>query len=436
MQNKYIIHIIIANLLWSLIPVVVIGLFSELSIILIIFLRFFWAGIILLIIAFVYVYFNNRYRLSEPIQIRELFQFVFNKNENFYNIRNIYYFAIMGFLGIILQLIWFFLALKITTISFVMIGFVLSVVIIALYEHEVKSEKLDVFKILYLVMLVFSIGIIIFVKAQESAMIGTDISLMGFLYVIFFSMCITFLHLTIKRDSYSKKEIKIINKNKEYKIPRLLIKVSMIFLTGIALMFPFIFILYIIPVETDLTPEIALFFEQVFELRFLLRWEVIFLIFFATIIPYILIFIAQVKWTAYNLTYSQWSSILTIIEPIGSLFFGFIIVSEYFPIEFLIIVLFLLIMAILLRYTHEAVNKVNAYILIEKQQGFLAHLPLKILKIDDVCCVNSLIGTHDLMIHVKTNSITKLYYLVDMEIRKLDGIKKIKILFINKIHKI
>lgn len=435
MQNKYIFHIIIANILWSLIPIIVVGLFNELSIFLIIIIRFFWAGIALFGLAIILVHFNNKNPANSKLGFAELFDFIKCENKNFFGWKNLYYYAIMGFIGIVLQIVWFFFAIKTTSIAFAMIGFIISIIIVAIYEHEVRSEKLDVFKILYLTLLVFSIGIIIFIGASNNMSEETNISSLGILYVILFSICLSFFQLITKRDSYTTSEIKIINKNPNYKIPRLLIKISITFLFGTILLIPFLLLFSLIPIETDFSEEINLLWAQFLDISLVFRWEIIFLIIFATILPYILVFISQVKWTPFNLTFSQWTSILTIIEPIGTLFFGFLLINEDFPLPFLIIVLFLLIMAILFRYAHESINKVNAYILIEKKPGILSKLPLKLVKLDGVCCVNSLIGTHDLLVHVKTNSISKLYSLVDSEIRPLEGIIEIKILFIKKINK-
>ena len=67
--------------------------------------------------------------------------------------------SLLGFFGIVLHIIAYFMALKTTTIAFTMIGFQISIILVAFYEHE--SEKLDLFKILYLIILIFSIGIIV-----------------------------------------------------------------------------------------------------------------------------------------------------------------------------------------------------------------------------------------------------------------------------------
>ena len=173
----------------------------------------------------------------------------------------------------------------------------------------------------------------------------------------------------MSKESYTKNEIKIINKNRIYKIIRLLFKISIIFLMGIILMFPFLIIIYMIPLPTELHVEIGNFFRElpVFW-QYFSRWEISFLIIFATILPFSLLFLSRVNWSAYNLTYSQWSSILTIIEPIGGIFFGVLIVNEYFPSGYLTIVLLLLIISILLRYAHETKNKVNAIIILHKKQ--------------------------------------------------------------------
>jgi len=434
MQNKNILFLIIANILWSLIPVIVLGLFDEFSIITIIFLRFFFSAIVLFSIAIIFVFINNKYTSNERIGFKELFQFTISKNKDFFNLRYIYYIAILGFIGIILQLIFFFLALKFTSISLTMLGFQLSIVIIAFYEHGNKSEKLDIFKALYLVVLIFSITIIILVKAEQT---GITFSSLGFLYIIIFTICLTFFHIIVTQDKFGKKEIKLINRNENYKIPRLLIKVSFMFFAGIGLMFPFIIFLYLLPFQTDLTYEITNFFREIPTIHIiLLRWEIIFLILFSTIIPYLLLFIAYAKWSPFHLTYRQWNSILSVIEPIGSILFGVLFNIEAFDTIFLIIVLFLLAMSILLRYIHESTNKVNALIMIKRSKGTMDKLALKLLKNDGVYCVQYLVGTYDMILNIKTNSIRELYYLVNDKIRNLMEIKDIKILFINKINKI
>ncbi len=434
MQNKNILFLIIANILWSLIPVIVLGLFDEFSIITIIFLRFFFSAIVLLSLAIIFVFFNNKYTSNERIGFKELFQFTISKNKDFFNLRYIYYIAILGFIGIILQLIFFFLALKFTSISLTMLGFQLSIVIIAFYEHGNKSEKLDIFKALYLVVLIFSITIIILVKAEQT---GITFSSLGFLYIIIFTICLAFFHIIVTQDKFGKKEIKLINRNENYKIPRLLIKISFMFFAGIGLMFPFIIFLYLLPFQTDLTYEITNFFREIPTIHIiLLRWEIIFLILFSTIIPYLLLFIAYAKWSPFHLTYRQWNSILSVIEPIGSILFGVLFNIEAFDTIFLIIVLFLLIMSILLRYIHESTNKVNALIMIKRSKGTMDKLALKLLKNDGVYCVQYLVGTYDMILSIKTNSIRELYYLVNDKIRNLMEIKDIKILFINKINKL
>lgn len=432
MQNKNILLIIVSNILWSFVPVIVSGLFDEFSIITIIFLRFFFSAIVLLVIALLLVLINNRNPSNKRIELKELFKFTLDKNKDFYNIRNIFYLMILGYFGIILQLVFFFLALKLTTISLTMIGFQLSIIIIAFYEHGNKSEKLDLFKILYLIVLIFSIGIIIFVKAEQS---GFTITSTGFLYIILFSVCLTFFHIVSAMDKMRRRELEIINRNENYKIPRLLVKISFMFFTGIALMFPVFLVLNLF--QTDLSSEIHQFFYELTIIPIILfRWEIIVLILFTTIIPYFLLFTAFAKWNPYSLTYRQWSSILSTIEPIGGILFGVLFGVETFDTLFLAVVLFLLILSILLRYVHESVNKVNAIIAINLKQGNMEKYPLKLLKYDAVSSVQCLAGKYDMMLNIKANSLKDLYFLVNEELRNLDAIMNLKILFINKINKL
>lgn len=434
MQNKLIANIVVANLLWSLIPIVITGLFNVASIITIIFIRFLISGLILFLLGILVIQYNNRFTNKEKISFRSLISFSVARNKEFYHMRNITYISILGFFGIILQIIFYFLAIKTTSVALTMIGFQISIVLVAYYEHGVKTEKLDFFKMLYIIILIFSIGIIVFVKSLEP---NKAINSVGVIYIIIFAVALTFFQIGISKDSYTKREIKIINKNKNYKIARLIVKLSLILITGVVLLIPFTIVIQLLQIPGDLTNEVGNFFVDIQDISIILfRWDFIFLIVFATIIPFFLIFIASVNWSSFNLTYSQWNSILTIIEPIGAVLFGVLFINEYFPLGYLIIVIFLLVISILFRYAHETKNKVNAYILLNKKQGLFKDIHFELLKFDGVCCVDSLLGTHDILLNVKTNSIKDLYYLINTQIKTIEGISQIKILFIEKIHKI
>ncbi|MHA2429429.1 MAG: EamA family transporter [Promethearchaeota archaeon] len=437
MQNKLIINIILANILWSFIPIIVSDLFVEVSIIMVIFLRFLISGFVLLVLALILVLINNKFTQKKIISIRFLFENLLHKNRRFFDIKNILYYLYLGFFGVILNIIFFFLTLKTTSITFTMIGFLLSVIFIAFYEKGVNFEKFDIFKVLYILILVFSIIILIFVGSTGATLKGKPVMLNGIIYLLIFSISISFLYIVINRDAYSRKEIKIINKNKEYKIPRFLIKMAISFLLGVVCMIPLAFIIYLLPVETDLTYEVSTFFSQFRILLLILgRWEIIFLIIFSTIIPYLLIFLANVNWKSENLTYSQWSSILNLIDPMGSIIFSVIFVNEYFPYELLIIVIFLLVFTFILRYSHEVKNLVQAVLLLKIKKGSIKEVALRVFKYYGVTSISALIGSHDLLLDVKISSIKDFYILINRRLKPVKEIENIDILFINKIEKI
>jgi len=74
--------------------------------------------------------------------------------------------------------------------------------------------------------------------------------------------------------------------------------------------------------------------------------------------------------------------------------------------------------------------------MIKRSKGTMDKLALKLLKNDGVYGVQYLVGTYDMILSIKSNSIRELYYLVNDKIRKLMEIKEIKILFINEINKL
>ncbi|MHA1782283.1 MAG: Lrp/AsnC ligand binding domain-containing protein [Promethearchaeota archaeon] len=287
---------------------------------------------------------------------------------------------------------------------------------------------------IYIIILFLNSILILEVAITGSLIIGSQISLNATIYMILFSVSISFLYIAINKDTLSKIEAELINKNKLYKVPRSLLKISISFLTGIFLMFIFLTIILIIPFETDITQETLLFFSELQNISSIfLRWEIQLLVIFSTIIPYILVYFANANWRSTSLTYSQWNSILNLIDPMGSLILAVLLVNEYFPIEILIITIFLLVIAIIIRHAHETKNLVQAILLINLEKGAMENIPVKLLKYNGIFQVNSITGTHDLILNVKTNNIREFYYLINNRLRTLSEIINIKILFINKI---
>ena len=436
LPSKYLYNLVIANLLWSFIPIVVIGLFSEISILTIIFLRFFISGIVLFGVAILFVLVNNYLNKEKKISLKELFLNLRHKNNRFYKIRQYNYNFLIGFFGIILHILFFFLALKKTSIPFVMIGMLMTIIFISFYEKGINYEKFDIFRILFIVMLSFSILIITFVSLQGAEMKGDPIDLLGFIYLVLYSVTGSFLYISIDRDSFSKKELINININKYYKIPRALIKMAISFISGVLLLILASILITLLPFETDITQEAITFFNELqFIFEILGRWEIIYLIIFATILPYLLIFLARVNWKTTILTYSQWSSILGLIDPMSTLIFSVIIVNEFFPHGYLIIVIVFLIVTIVLRYAHEVRNIVQAKILLKIKNGSLKLIPIKILKFYGVRKIESLIGRYDLMLHVKVNSFKDFHYLINRKLKLIDEILAIEVQFVDKIEK-
>ncbi|MHA1535401.1 MAG: hypothetical protein ACTSP8_11800 [Promethearchaeota archaeon] len=436
LPSKYLSNLVIANLLWSFIPIVVMGLFSEISILTIIFLRFFISGVVLFVIAILLVLVNNYLNKENKISLKELFLNLRHKNKRFYRIRQYNYYFLIGFFGIILHILFFFLALKKTSIPFVMIGMLMTIIFISIYEKGVNYEKFDTFRVLFIVMLSFSILIITFVSLQGAEIKGDPIELLGFIYLVLYSITGSFLYISIDRDSFSKKELIDININKYYKIPRALIKMAIAFISGVILLILASILITLLPFETDITQEANAFFNELqFIFVILGRWEIIYLIIFATILPYLLIFLAKVNWKTKILTYSQWSSILGLIDPMSTLIFSVIIVNEFFPHGYLIIVIVFLVITIVLRYAHEVRNIVQAKILLKVKNGSLKLMPIKILKYYGVRKIESLIGRYDLMLHVKVNSFKDFHYLINRKLKLIDDIVAIEVQFVDKIEK-
>ena len=437
LTNKYIVNIIIANLLWSFIPIVATGLFDGISIITIIILRFLTSGIFLFFIAILIALVNNHFNKAARIPLKEYIFNLRHKNKRFYNTRTYNYYFLIGFFGIILHILFYFYLLKTTSIPFAMIGILLTIIFIALYEKGVNYEKFDVFRILFILMLSIAIIIIISVSFRGAQLSGTPIEPKGIIYLILYSITGSFLYISMERDSFSKNELRNINKNKYYKIPRALLKMSIAFISGVVILIPVLLVILLLPFETNFTQETVNFFENLLSLNSIIfRWEIIYLIIFATIIPYILIFLANVNWKTTSLTYSQWSSILGLIDPISTLIFAVLLSGEYFPQEYLVIVVVFLVIAVVLRYAHEVKNVINAYILLKIKKGCLNTIPIRILKFYGIKEIYSLIGRFDLMLNVRVNSFRDFHYLINRKLKPLNEILEMEVQFVDKKEKI
>ncbi len=390
----------------------------------------------LLIISILFVGINNYLIPEKKILLKELFINLKHKNRRFYNLRTYNYYFLIGFFGIILHILFYFLALKTTSIPFAMVGILMTIIFIALYEKGANYEKFDVFRILFIIMLTFSIIIIVFVSFQGAILSGSPMEIRGFIYLVLYSVTGSFLYISIERDSFSKKELKNININKYYKIPRALIKMSIAFITGVIILLPLSYVFTFLPLETDITLEVISFLNDLSSLgEILIRWEIVYLIIFATILPYLLIFLANVNWKSSNLTYSQWSSILGLIDPINTLIFSVILVNVFFPHGYLIIVIVLLVITIVFRYAHEIKNVIHAVIFLKLKKGFLNALSIKILKFYGVRQIDTLIGKYDLMLNIKLNSFRDFNYLINRKLKPMEEIVDIEVQFIDKIEK-
>lgn len=347
------------------------------------------------------------------------------------------YYLLIGFFGIILHILFFFFALKTTSIPFTTIGILLTIIFVALYEKGVNYEKFDIFRILFIIMMAFAIIIIISVSIRGAQLSGTPIELRGIIYLMLYSITGSFLYISIERDSFSKNELRNINKNKNYKIPRALFKMSISFISGVIILIPVLFIILLLPYETDFTQEIANFFQDLLSIEsILLRWEILYLIIFATIVPYLLIFLANVNWKTTSLTYSQWSSIIGLIDPMSTLIFAVLLSSDYFPHEYLIIIIVLLIITVVLRYAHEVKNVINAYILLKIKKRSLNTLPIRILKFYGIKEIFSVLGKYDLILNVRVNSFRDFHYLINRKLKPLNDILDVEVQFVDKKEKI
>jgi DNA-binding Lrp family transcriptional regulator len=221
-----------------------------------------------------------------------------------------------------------------------------------------------------------------------------------------------------------------------YKIVRMLTKMGFMFLIAAAFVFPLTGILLLLPPNSLFQQEALRFYAQLNSLGALfLTWQGLYLIFGATVTCYLLLFAAEAYWPRSALPFDTWSSILSIVEPAGSVIFGVLIVNEQFPPVYLFIVVFLLSLSILLRYVHETSNKVLAYVALSVVPQREKQVFQDLYQIKAIQNMSSVVGDYDLVLFIQSNSIVAFNRLVSRKLISHPDIEKVKVFLIEEVIK-
>lgn len=393
--------IIIANILWALIPVPAVQLFVTYSVFIVFLLRFFFSGVIILFFSLILAV---AYKRKHPdFSLKVFYQYIRSPNQDYRNMSQLSYIAILGSIGITFQIVFYFFSFKFLGVIVTVIGFPLSLILVTFFSRE----TMDFFKGVYLGVLVIAailVGVGRFDVAADQLMNPA-----GWLSLIIFTLSMTFLMNQMVKDPLNPWETELVIKtNNFYRILRTLIKVGVLFLISCVFIFPIAGLFTLFPPDSGFQQDAVLFWTQLNQLwPLFISPQGLFLIFGATVVPWSLLFIAEAYWPRSNLPFDTWSSILAILEPIGSIIFGVLIIGEQFPIEFLFIVMVLLGLSILLRYVHETSDKVLAYVglkLVPQQEKQVFQ---ELFHMKNVETIYSVVGDFDLILFIRAMNVVE-----------------------------
>ncbi|HMF33718.1 MAG TPA: Lrp/AsnC ligand binding domain-containing protein, partial [Candidatus Lokiarchaeia archaeon] len=362
------------------------------------------------------------YKHSHPdFSMKVFFQYLRSPNRDYRNLSQLSYFTILGGIGITLQIIFFFYSFKFLGVVVTVIGFPISLLLVTIFSRE----TMDFFKGIYLAVLVIAtilIGVGRFDVAADSLMNPA-----GWLSLIIFTLSMTFLMNQMVRDPLNPWETELIIKTHSfYKILRPLIKTGCMFLIAAAFAFPIAGLFMLFPATSVFQQDAAKFWGQLSDLGPLfISSQGFFLIFGATVIPWSIFFVTQAYWDRESLPFDTWGSILAILEPLGSIFFGVLIIQEQFPLIYLFVVMLLLTLSILLRYVHETSDKVLAYVGVRlvPQQEKQVYEDLFHLK--DIITIYSVVGDFDLILFVRAMNVLEFNKLVREKLQSNPGIEQV-----------
>lgn len=438
-----IIFLVFSNFLFGTISVFAVPLLRMPgnSILIIVFLRFVGGGIIMLFLVFIQLllkkYHDNKngenYSFFQT-NWSDLKHYLTSKNARFFNLHRLLYLFLLGFFGITVNVVTYFIGLEELSIVLMLVGSPGGTIIVIAFYNSKNKEKLTLFKGVYLFMMFFAL-VITFLATENTLSVKATITGILALFVNIVALFILFVYMG--RDSYARVE-KIWQKKQggNYTLMRTLVKLAIFMLFGgvsVLLLLPFG---YIFP--GSYFTELANGFLEQFAHIWLLLFNpnMIVLILCNTVLAYLLLFVPATFWDVeHSLSLDQWNSILYLLDPITGTTLSVALGYETANIPLLATTLVLLAIAILLRYVHEKESRFSAIIFIDvtfgSQKAMLQHLST----FPEIRKYYWTTGISDMMIKANFGSINEYYsFITQLGIKKEIKIKFDLSSFVKKCH--
>ncbi len=459
-MKKKILLLAVINILWGLIPIATQDFFAKYSLFSVVFVRFLISGLFLLILAIL----GGK---TAGISIQEYKTYLFSENSKFFQLPQWVYLLLIGGIGMNANIILFFWGLKEVGAIITAMGFIIALIILTFLNWGLRKEEFSGFKTMYLVILIITLIILAAVSSvpiEEGGISGTSsnpsnnfnglfegLTYGGISLVVLYGLSLVLFIITSDTDQLSTNEFPILKKRSSYEMFRSFMKLAMIFIFSALSLLVILSILYYsmgipnIPTDTlevnTAIDEILLQIDQFFGdlergvwWKIPLSWNGLTLIFFTTIIPYIIYYRLAESWK--EGTFDLWAGVLQIVEPIINIIVGVTFLNENFPVEWLLVIIILLCIAIFIKYISETQAQIQAIILI-KLNPLNGENPLdtneiikRLYRIKSIRQIHSIMGEFDLMCTVSSPTKKYLNLIVQKQLNTIPRISNYQILII------
>ncbi|MHA1674037.1 MAG: Lrp/AsnC ligand binding domain-containing protein [Promethearchaeota archaeon] len=427
--SRKILLLSVCNLLWGLIPWPAFQLFLEFSSFTVIFARFLMmAAIMLGIVGIILLWLRIRNGKSANIQVRHVFRYLIQKNPEFYFRAQWIYLLIVAVFGLNLMTILFFYCLKTIGAITTSIGVIISLILVSSIKWGMGKEEISGFKIIYLITLIIATVILGIVSQLQSSSGG--FSAMGIIVVAFYGIALAFFVLSSGADRMSNSEYQILRAEPQYKLFRVFLKLGVLSLFSVVTYIPLLLIMQFLFQEPALQTEITHFFAELPKIGQIIgSWNGMALIIGCTILPYTLYYLLSTSWPK-STSFDLWVGVLQLIEPIINLVLGITVLNEIFPVEWLLVIIFFMLIAIFTKYVSETHAQINAILLLKIEPQRHLEIMKECYRIKASREVRSLIGDYDIMIDLQFATSTAMNRLISQKISQLPGLKRYEILLV------
>jgi drug/metabolite transporter (DMT)-like permease len=439
--------LILSTLMWGIIPWPAANLFKEYSIFLVAFSRFLMMGIVLLgIVTIMLVWSKIQFSIKnanktitqnssgQVLSAQNLFKYLKSRNEEFFSLPQWLYLIIVAIFGMSGNIVLFFWGLKTLGAIITSIGYIIALIFVTTVNWGTGKEDVSNMQILYLITLFASmiiIGIIGLDQNQTPISFADPNTIIEFVILIgLYSLSLGFLLISTGADRLNQSELNLLRSNPQYSRLRIFFKIGFISIASAILLIPELFIINFLPLSPDITSEISNFLTNLgdwWELS--ITMEGIILIFICTIIPYMIYFNLALNWPK-NTSFDLWAGVIQILEPIVNILIGIVMLNEVFPTSWLIMVIFLMLIAIITRYLSETESQILGILLLNINPKHEKNAMNYCFHLRSVRTVESLIGEHDIICQLRVTSQKALNKLIQEKIRKIPGLCNYEIIYI------